>query len=113
MCYFGVPVAHEDSAARALRAGLAIIDVVAELEVKVRIGIVTGQVWSRRGSRSARPFISRHPAFIAEPGTLAVSDSARQIVKEQFDFQLLDRVPQLKGFDGRAGRLPRARRIPD
>ena len=100
MCYFGVPVAHEDSAARALRAGLAIIDAVAELGVRIRIGIVTGQVVVKAGQPvGAAIHLAARLQSIAEPGTLAVSDSTRRIVKEQFDFQLLDRLPQLKGFD--------------
>lgn len=100
MCYFGVPVAHEYSAARALRAGLEIIDAVAELEFKVRIGIVTGQVVVKAGQLiGAAIHLAARLQSIAEPGTLVVSDSTRQIVKEQFDFQLLDRIPHLKGFD--------------
>ncbi len=100
MCYFGVPVAHEDSAARALRAGLEIAGAVAALGVSVRIGIATGQVVVKAGQPvGAAIHLAARLQSIAEPGTLVVSDSTRQIVKEQFDFLLLDPNPQLKGFD--------------
>ncbi len=100
MCYFGVPVAREDSAAQALRAGLEIIEAVAELEVKVRIGIVTGQVVVKAGQPvGAAIHLAARLQSIAEPGTLVVSDSTRQIVREQFDFRLLERIAHLKGFD--------------
>ena len=50
MAVFGAPVAHEDDAERAVRAGLAILDVLAELNEadaglsqSVRIGVNTGE----------------------------------------------------------------------
>ena len=49
MAVFGAPVAHEDDPERAVRAGLRILEAIAELneqdaklELKVRIGIATG-----------------------------------------------------------------------
>jgi class 3 adenylate cyclase len=50
LAYFGFPQAHEDDAEQALRAGLALVDAVANLktdvgtELQVRIGIATGMV---------------------------------------------------------------------
>src|SRR6516165_2004002 len=48
LIYFGYPAAHEDDAERAVRAGLALIDAVAELPtpepLQVRIGAATGMV---------------------------------------------------------------------
>jgi class 3 adenylate cyclase len=48
LTYFGYPRAHEDDAERAVRAGLAVIDAVARLELPerltVRIGVATGLV---------------------------------------------------------------------
>lgn len=100
MCYFGVPIAHEDSAARALRAGLEIIDAVGELGVSVRIGIVTAQVVVKAGQPvGVGIHLAARLQSIAEPGTLIVSDSTRQIVKDKFEFRLLDHMPQLKGFE--------------
>src|ERR687884_679627 len=47
MAAFGVPVAHEDDAERAVRAGLAILDTVAELGLEARIGIEAGEGGAR------------------------------------------------------------------
>src|SRR3954465_6343992 len=44
MAAFGIPQAHEDDAERAVRAGLAILDSVHELELEARIGIEAGEV---------------------------------------------------------------------
>jgi class 3 adenylate cyclase/tetratricopeptide (TPR) repeat protein len=44
MAVFGVPVAHEDDALRAMRAAAEMRDVVPELGVQVRIGVHTGVV---------------------------------------------------------------------
>src|SRR6476619_2616777 len=39
MAAFGIPQAHEDDAERAVRAGLAILDTMGELELQARIGV--------------------------------------------------------------------------
>src|ERR1043165_9292896 len=44
MAAFGVPIAHEDDAERALRAALQIVPTVAELGRRVRIGVESGEV---------------------------------------------------------------------
>src|ERR687888_585036 len=44
MAAFGIPQAHEDDAERAIRAGLAILDEVDELELQARIGVESGEV---------------------------------------------------------------------
>jgi class 3 adenylate cyclase/tetratricopeptide (TPR) repeat protein len=44
MAAFGVPQAHEDDAARAVRAALAMLESVAELGLEARIGIESGEV---------------------------------------------------------------------
>jgi class 3 adenylate cyclase/tetratricopeptide (TPR) repeat protein len=100
MCYFGFPVAREDAASRAVRAGLRIIDAVRELGLSVRVGISTGQVVVRDGQPvgSAIHFAARLQS-IAVPGTLVVGESTRRIVKERFRFEPLEDVPFLKGFD--------------
>jgi class 3 adenylate cyclase len=58
MAAFGAPVAHEDDAERAVRAGLAILDAIAELneadldlDLQVRVGINTGEAVVALGSR--------------------------------------------------------------
>src|SRR5438309_8208921 len=44
MAAFGVPLAHEDDADRAIRAALAILEKVRELGLEARIGIESGEV---------------------------------------------------------------------
>src|SRR6478752_6593633 len=44
MAAFGIPQAHEDDAERGVRAGLAILDGVHELELEARVGIESGEV---------------------------------------------------------------------
>ena len=44
MAAFGVPLAHEDDAERAIRAALAIHDKVRELGLDARIGVESGEV---------------------------------------------------------------------
>jgi class 3 adenylate cyclase/tetratricopeptide (TPR) repeat protein len=44
MAAFGVPVAHEDDAERAVRAALAIVDAVHDLGLEVRIGVESGEI---------------------------------------------------------------------
>ena len=46
MAAFGVPVAHEDDAERAVRAALAMRDGVEQLGLEVRIGIESGEIVS-------------------------------------------------------------------
>src|SRR5205807_4139473 len=49
MAAFGIPQAHEDDAERAVRAGLAILDAVRELELEARVGIESGEVVAEDG----------------------------------------------------------------
>src|SRR6266536_325609 len=44
MAVFGVPVAHEDDALRALRAAAEMRDAMPELELRARIGVNTGEI---------------------------------------------------------------------
>jgi class 3 adenylate cyclase len=58
MAVFGAPVAHEDDPERAVRAGLRILEAIAELneadpglELQVRVGINTGEAVVALGAR--------------------------------------------------------------
>ncbi len=56
MCYFGYPVASEDAAAMAVRAGLALAAAMDELGLQLRIGIWARRCTMRRGcSRRRQP----------------------------------------------------------
>src|SRR5256886_3422130 len=44
MAAFGIPIAHEDDADRAVRAGLGILEHVLDLGLEARVGIEAGEV---------------------------------------------------------------------
>src|SRR4051794_26336 len=44
MAAFGIPVAHEDDAERAVRAAFGVLEAVNELELEARVGIESGEV---------------------------------------------------------------------
>src|SRR4051812_13659816 len=100
LCLFGYPVAHEDSAWRCLRAARDILHALADLDIRVRIGIATGQVAvaGRMPVGDVIHFTIRLQAN-ADVGAVFVSESTRQIVRERFIFERIDRKLDLKGFD--------------
>jgi class 3 adenylate cyclase/predicted ATPase len=114
MVYFGYPRAHEDDAERATRAGVAIIDAVAELRrehgtsLEVRIGIATGLVvvgeLIGRGEARLRGLVGDTPDLamrlqgLAEPNTIVVSESTRRLLGKTFELKALGQQT-LRGFD--------------
>ena len=126
LIYFGWPIAHEDDALRAVRAGLAIIDAVEQLNLRfvserlaVRIGAESGSVVVGRDGGGDptvygdTPHIAARAQALATPGTVVITDALQELVAGQFLFEDLG-VPALKGVD-RAIRLfrvigPRAAR---
>jgi len=114
MVYFGYPRAHEDDAERATRAGVALIDAVAELRrehgaaLEVRIGIATGLVVvgeligegeaRLRGLVGEAPDLAMRLQALAEPDTIVVSESTRRLLGKTFELKALG-SQTLKGFD--------------
>jgi class 3 adenylate cyclase len=111
LVYFGYPEAHEDDAERAVRAGLAVIDVVGRLATQeplnVRLGIATGLVVvgdligagaaQERGVVGETPNLAARLQALARPGTLVVADSTRRQIGTLFELE--DFGPQpLAGF---------------
>ena len=100
LAYFGYPLAHEDDAERAVRAGLDIIAAVAQLETRageplaVRIGIASGVVvvgdLSREGALREHAVVGETPNLaarlqaLAEPGTIVVAASTRRLLGDLF-----------------------------
>jgi class 3 adenylate cyclase/tetratricopeptide (TPR) repeat protein len=114
MCYFGYPVASEDAAAAALRAGLTLSGALDDLGLAVRIGISTGRVVIRNGQPVGAAV--HHAARLqsrAGAGGVLLSASTRLIAGERFEFSLEAEVAQLKGFDegGAVYRLHRERPV--
>jgi len=99
MCYFGYPVASEDAACNALRAGLALVAAQPRLGLELRVGISTGRVVIRDGQPvgAAVHHAARLQAAAGAGGVL-VGAATRRIAGERFDFCLVDAAARLKGF---------------
>ena len=100
MCYFGYPVAREDSGPQALRAGLALACRFDDLGLQVRVGIATGRVVIRQAQPVGTAV--HHAARLqqqAGAGGVLVSAATRQIAGERFEFTLLAAAMQLKGIE--------------
>ncbi len=100
MCYFGHPVASEDAAAMALRAGLTLAHAMDDLGLQLRIGISTGRVVIRNGQPVGAAV--HHAARLqqaAAAGQVLVGAATQRNAAGRFDFELVDAAPQFKGFD--------------
>lgn len=102
MCYFGFPVAREDAALQALRAGLALASALDDLGPgwRLRIGISTGRVVVRDGQPvGAAVHHAARLQALAQPGEALVADATRQLASERFEFTLREAQASLKGFE--------------
>jgi class 3 adenylate cyclase/predicted ATPase len=113
LAYFGWPLAHEDEAERAVRAGLAIIGALAGVKtpagqpLAARVGIATGLVMVGEligeGVAQEQTVVGETPNLaarlqaLAEPGSVVISQATRRLVGGLFE--LADLGPQrFKGF---------------
>jgi class 3 adenylate cyclase/tetratricopeptide (TPR) repeat protein len=103
MAAFGVPLAHEDDAERAVRAGLATLDKVKQLDLQARIGIESGEVVTEDGREST--FATGEPVNIAarlqqaaRPGQILIGPGAARLVEGSIELEQLDPL-ELRGFD--------------
>lgn len=99
LAYFGYPVAHEDAAERAVRAGLELVGAVAQVPaqqpLRVRVGIHSGLVvvgMERSGvpgkSNSAvgeTPNLAARLQALAEPGQVLISTATHALVEDVFE----------------------------
>jgi class 3 adenylate cyclase len=113
LAYFGYPHAHEEDAEQAVRAGLAIVDAVANLKstqrLQVRLGLATGLavVGEMIGAGSAQeqavvgetPNLAARLQALAAPNGIIIAEATRRQIGGLFE--LRDLGPQsLKGFSG-------------
>jgi class 3 adenylate cyclase/predicted ATPase len=113
LAYFGYPQAHEHDAERAVRGALALVEAVPKLmtaagsPLTVRVGIATGLVVvgdligsgesQERGIVGKTPNLAARLQAIAEPGTVVIDDSMRNLLGNLFE--LTDLGPwDLKGI---------------
>jgi class 3 adenylate cyclase/tetratricopeptide (TPR) repeat protein len=111
LTYFGYPQAHEDDAERAVRAGLAVIEAVARLELPerlaVRIGVATGLVVvgelidegmaQERGVVGETPNLAARLQALAAPNGLVIADATRRQLGALFEVEELG-AQQLAGL---------------
>jgi class 3 adenylate cyclase/predicted ATPase len=103
LAYFGYPEAHENDAERAVRAGLALVDAVARLTIRlapslhVRVGIASGLVVvggpapddtaSAALAIGAAPDLAAQLQSRAQPDTVLIAASTRDLVRGLFDYR--------------------------
>jgi class 3 adenylate cyclase len=100
LAYFGFPRAHEDDAARAVHAGLELVEIVAGLKtaarekISARIGIATGLVVVGdivgQGPAQEQAVVGDTPNLaarlqgLADPGGIVISQATRRLVGDRF-----------------------------
>src|SRR4051795_3183539 len=101
MAAFGIPQAHEDDAERAVRAGLAILDAVDELELQARVGVESGEVVADDGEATFATgeavTLAARLEQAAEPGQLVLGPGAHRLTLGRVEVEDLGPV-DLKGL---------------
>jgi class 3 adenylate cyclase/tetratricopeptide (TPR) repeat protein len=113
LAYFGYPRAQEDDAEQAVRAALALVDAVANLEtnvdaaLQVRVGIGTGTVVvselligetpAEQAVIGETPNLAARLQTLAEPGTALICPQTRRLTGGHFDYRDLGALA-LKGW---------------
>jgi predicted ATPase/class 3 adenylate cyclase len=111
LVYFGYPLAHEDDAERAVRAGLCVVDAVAALTVsrglQVRVGVGTGPVVvgdlfdtgeiRECGIVGETPNLSARLQALADPNSVVIDPLTRSLLADLFTYHDLGKL-QIKGF---------------
>jgi class 3 adenylate cyclase/predicted ATPase len=117
LVYFGYPLAHEDDAQRAVRAGLAMIEAMGVLATRmeqqygvrlaIRVGIHTGPVVVGEVGAGGRreqlalgetPNVAARLESLAAPNTVVISEALQQLVQGYFIYDDLG-THTLKGVD--------------
>jgi class 3 adenylate cyclase/predicted ATPase len=113
LVYFGYPLAHEDDAERAVRAGLELITALGRLKtlaaLQTRVGIATGLVVvgdligsgeaQERGIVGETPNLTARLQGVAEPNGVVIAESTRRLVGSLFELEDLG-LRELKGISG-------------
>ena len=104
LVYFGYPAAHENDSERAVRAGLAVVGAIRQLELRpgveldVRVGIATGLVvvdligegaareWTVLGDA---PNLAARLQALAEPGAVLIAATTHRLVSDLFECRAL------------------------
>jgi class 3 adenylate cyclase/predicted ATPase len=107
MVYFGYPVAHEDDAHRAVRAGLGIVEAIKNLnpslekgrgvKLAVRLGVhtglvvagdmATGEQLQPKAVVGETPNVAARVQSLAEPDSIVISQATHRLVQGYFDLR--------------------------
>jgi class 3 adenylate cyclase len=101
LVYFGYPLAHEDDAERAVRAGLQLVTAVGDLKthaaLQTRVGIATGVVvvGDLIGSGASQeqaivgdtPNLAARLQGVANPNRVVIAESTRKLVGSLFELE--------------------------
>jgi class 3 adenylate cyclase/tetratricopeptide (TPR) repeat protein len=102
MAAFGIPQAHEDDAERAVRAALAILDEVDELELEARIGVESGEVVADDSDSTFATgeavTVAARLEQLAEPGQLLIGPAAHRLTLGRVEVEDVGPV-DLKGLE--------------
>src|SRR5947209_8720478 len=99
MAVFGVPVLHEDDALRAIRAAVEMRDLLPELGLQGRIGVMTGEVVTGTEERLATGDAVNVAARLeqaAQPGEVLVGQPTLALVGEAAEVEPVEPL-ELKG----------------
>ncbi len=115
LAYFGYPQAHEHDAERSVRAGLAIVETLPQLDLPqcgplhARVGIATGIVVvgdllgageaRERGVVGETPNLAARLQALASPDHVVIAEGTRRLLGELFELADLGRQ-DLKGIAG-------------
>jgi class 3 adenylate cyclase/tetratricopeptide (TPR) repeat protein len=101
MAAFGVPLAHEDDAERAVRAAIATLDRVRELGLEARVGIESGEVVA---DDSDSTFATGEAVNLAarlqsnaEPNQILVGPAAARLLRDRVDLEAVHPL-ELRGW---------------
>jgi class 3 adenylate cyclase/predicted ATPase len=113
LAYFGYPAAHEDDAERAVRGGLAILDVVGTLhlargvKLQARIGVASGVlvvgdlvregVTQENAAIGETTNLAARLQSLADPNTMVIAPETHRLVGALFEYRDLG-TQTLKGF---------------
>jgi class 3 adenylate cyclase len=98
VAYFGYPLAHEGEAERAVRAGLSVVERLAELEgalpelLRVRVGIASGLVVVShvlapdKSAVGETPNLAARLQTLAEPGQVMLSERTKALAGGAFEY---------------------------
>jgi class 3 adenylate cyclase/tetratricopeptide (TPR) repeat protein len=99
MAVFGVPVAHEDDALRAVRAAWEMREAVPQLGLAARIGVNTGEVVAGEGETLVTGDAVNVAARLeqaAEPGDVLIGEETRGLVRDAVQVERVEVVAKGK-----------------